>query len=123
MTLFQSALTIMQTGPLLLCGFLAMVLGAARKKIAAAIERRRVRSALGKLDDYMLKDMGISRSDIERISNRTYPPLIYHHLSIIFSTYSTQRKTKMTTANTNKGKCFCGSVEFTVAGEPAAMGY
>ena len=24
---------------------------------------------------------------------------------------------------TNKGKCFCGSVEFTVTGEPAAMGY
>jgi uncharacterized protein YjiS (DUF1127 family) len=45
-----------------------------REKIAAAIERRRIRGALGKLDDYMLKDMGISRSDIERIANRTYPP-------------------------------------------------
>ena len=43
-------------------------------KITAAIERRRVRAALGKLDDYMLKDMGIVRSDIERIANRTYPP-------------------------------------------------
>ena len=43
-------------------------------KIAAAIERRRIRGALGKLDDYMLKDMGIARSDIERISNRTYSP-------------------------------------------------
>ena len=43
-------------------------------KIAAAIERRRVRAALGKLDDYMLKDMGIARSDIERIANRAYPP-------------------------------------------------
>ncbi|HQX85745.1 MAG TPA: GFA family protein [Aestuariivirga sp.] len=29
----------------------------------------------------------------------------------------------MTNANTNKGKCFCGSVEFAVTGEPAAMGY
>ena len=29
----------------------------------------------------------------------------------------------MTNAITNKGKCFCGSVEFTVTGEPAAMGY
>ena len=74
MTPFQSALTILQTGPLLLCGFLGMVLGAARKKIAAAIERRRVRSALGKLDDYMLKDIGIARSDIERIARRPYPP-------------------------------------------------
>jgi uncharacterized protein YjiS (DUF1127 family) len=41
---------------------------------AAAIERRRIRAALGKLDDYMLKDMGIARSDIERIASRTYPP-------------------------------------------------
>lgn len=24
---------------------------------------------------------------------------------------------------THQGKCFCGSVEFTAAGEPAAMGY
>ena len=29
----------------------------------------------------------------------------------------------MTNANTNKGKCFCGSVEFTVTGAPAALGY
>ncbi len=43
-------------------------------KIAAAIERRRIRTALGSLDDYLLKDMGIARSDIERIANRTYPP-------------------------------------------------
>ena len=43
-------------------------------KITAAIERRRIRLALGRLDNYMLKDMGIARSDIERIANRTYPP-------------------------------------------------
>ena len=43
-------------------------------KITAAVERRRIRAALGKLDDYMLKDMGIARSDIERIAKRTYPP-------------------------------------------------
>ena len=31
----------------------------------------------------------------------------------------------MTTSEANgyQGKCFCGSVEFTVTGEPAAMGY
>lgn len=40
----------------------------AMEKIASAIKRRRIRTALGKLDDYMLKDMGIARSDIERIS-------------------------------------------------------
>ncbi|MBL8902306.1 MAG: DUF1127 domain-containing protein [Hyphomicrobiales bacterium] len=43
-------------------------------KITAAIERRRIRTALGRLDNYMLKDLGITRSDIERIANRTYPP-------------------------------------------------
>ena len=43
-------------------------------KITAAIERRRIRAALGNLDDFLLKDMGIARSDIERIANRTYRP-------------------------------------------------
>jgi uncharacterized protein YjiS (DUF1127 family) len=43
-------------------------------KILVAIERRRIRKALGKLNDYMLKDIGISRSDIERIANRTHSP-------------------------------------------------
>jgi uncharacterized protein YjiS (DUF1127 family) len=38
------------------------------EKIAAAIERRGIRTALSKLDDYMLKDMGIVRIDIERIA-------------------------------------------------------
>ena len=40
----------------------------AAAKIAAAIQRRKIRAALGKLDDYQLKDMGIARSDIEGIS-------------------------------------------------------
>ena len=43
-------------------------------KITAAIERRRIRSALGNLDDFLLKDMGIARSDIERIAKLTYLP-------------------------------------------------
>src|SRR5690348_12550949 len=29
----------------------------------------------------------------------------------------------MTEATTHTGKCFCGSVEFSVTGEPAAMGH
>ena len=53
---------------------IAITIVVLRERIAAAIERRRIRGALGKLDDYMLKDMGISRSDIERISNRTHSP-------------------------------------------------
>ena len=53
---------------------IAIIIIALREKIGAAIERRRIRGALGKLDDYMLKDMGIARSDIERIANRTHAP-------------------------------------------------
>lgn len=53
---------------------IATITVALREKIAAVIERRRIRGGLGKLDDYMLKDMGIARSDIERIAKRTYPP-------------------------------------------------
>ena len=52
----------------------AIIFVALREKIVGTIERRRIRAALIKLDDYMLKDMGIVRSDIERIANRTYPP-------------------------------------------------
>ena len=40
---------------------IATIVVAMREKIFAAIERRRICSALGKLDDYMLKDMGIVR--------------------------------------------------------------
>ena len=53
---------------------IAAIAAAVCGKITASIERRRIRSALGKLDDYMLKDMGIARSDVERIANPTYPP-------------------------------------------------
>lgn len=53
---------------------IAIIAVALCEKLAAAIERRRISSALGKLDNFMLKDMGVTRSDIERIANRTYPP-------------------------------------------------
>ena len=53
---------------------IAMIAVVLRGKIAAAIERRRIRTALNKLDDYMLKDMGIARSDIDRIA-RSRPPV------------------------------------------------
>ena len=46
---------------------IADIVGALPEKIAAAIDRNRTRSALNRLDDYLLKDMGIARSDIERI--------------------------------------------------------
>ena len=74
MPLFRSTLTTKQDGAQYNYGFLAMIIGVARKSIAAAIERRKIRRALHALDDYLLKDMGISRADIERISNRTYSP-------------------------------------------------
>ena len=46
----------------------ANIVVAVPEKIAAAIVRNRMRAALNRLDDYLLKDMGISRSDVERIS-------------------------------------------------------
>ena len=52
----------------------AAIAGALQQKIAAASERRRVRFDLYALNDYLLKDMGISRSDIDRISRRSHPP-------------------------------------------------
>ena len=52
----------------------AVIVCALHGKIATAIERRRIRAALGRLDDYLLKDMGIARSDIERISRWSHPP-------------------------------------------------
>ena len=70
---YKTASTFLRSKP----GFfrvIATIAAALREKIAAVIERRRTRSALHGLDDYMLKDMGIARADIERIANRTYPP-------------------------------------------------
>lgn len=69
---FQTASTFLQSKSVFF-HLIAIVIVALREKIAAAIERRRIRGALNKLDDYMLKDMGIVRSDIERIARRTYP--------------------------------------------------
>lgn len=69
----KTAATFMQ-GQFVFFRVTAIILVALREKIAAAIERRRIRRALNGLDDYMLKDMGIARADIERIASRTYPP-------------------------------------------------
>ncbi len=57
------------------CNAMAATVFAVGRRIAAACERRRARKALFAMDDYMLKDMGISRSDIDRISHRSRPPL------------------------------------------------
>ena len=70
---YKTASTFLQSKSVFL-RVVAIIVVALREKIAAAIERRRINVALGKLDDYMLKDMGIARSDIERIANRSYPP-------------------------------------------------
>jgi uncharacterized protein YjiS (DUF1127 family) len=69
----QTASTFLQKKSVLF-RVIATIAFALREKTAAAIERRRIRSVLHGLDDYMLKDMGIARTDIERIANRTYPP-------------------------------------------------
>jgi hypothetical protein len=43
------------------------------KEIVAAIVRRRTCTALSRLDDYMLKDIGISRSEIDWIASQSSP--------------------------------------------------
>jgi uncharacterized protein YjiS (DUF1127 family) len=71
---YKAASTFLQTSSAVFRNVIAIIVVASREKIAATIERRRTRFALNALDDYMLKDMGISRTDIERIANRSYPP-------------------------------------------------
>ena len=44
------------------------LISALHGRIVAAIVLRRATRALHSLDDYMLKDLGLSRADIERIS-------------------------------------------------------
>ena len=70
---YQTASTFLQSKSVFF-RVIAIFIVALREKIAAAVERRRIRGALSKLDDHILKDMGISRSDIERISNQTHSP-------------------------------------------------
>ena len=74
MSLILPTLTFLQTGTVFFRDAIATIVSALRKKAAAANERSKTRRALNSLDDYMLKDMGISRCDIDRIANRTYPP-------------------------------------------------
>ena len=70
----RTASTFLQTRVAFFGNGVAIIACALHEKIAAAIERRRIRAALGRLDDYLLKDMGIARSDIERISRWSHPP-------------------------------------------------
>ena len=46
---------------------IATIAVALHEKISAAFERRRIRGALSKLDDYMLKDMGIALREGRRM--------------------------------------------------------
>ena len=71
---YNTASTFLHTRFAFFRNVVAVIACALHEKITAAIERRRIRAALGRLDDYMLKDMGISRSDIDRISHQARPP-------------------------------------------------
>ena len=71
---YKAASTFLQTRTPFFRNVMAIITVTLRKKIASANERSKTRRALNSLDDYLLKDMGISRCDIDRIANRTYPP-------------------------------------------------
>ena len=70
MSLIQPKLTFLQTRTALFRDVMAIIVFALGKEIAAAIQRRRDRATLHALDDRMLKDMGISRCDIDRLVRR-----------------------------------------------------
>ena len=71
---YRSAATFLQNRSVFFRDVMAIIVSTLREKTAAANERSKTRRALNSLDDYLLKDMGISRCDIDRIANRTYPP-------------------------------------------------
>ena len=71
---YKTASTFLQTRTPFFRNVTAIIAVTLRKKIVSANERSKTRRALNSLDDYLLKDMGISRCDIDRIANRTYPP-------------------------------------------------
>ena len=65
----RSVSTLPRSMPALLRSTAGIVFSLSRK-IAFVIERSKDRRALGKLNDYLLKDIGIARADIERIVSR-----------------------------------------------------
>ena len=70
MSLIQPQLTFLQTGPAFFRDATAIIVSALHRKTVAAIRRRRDRATLHALDDRMLKDMGISRCDIDRLARQ-----------------------------------------------------
>ena len=68
---YQTTAALLQTTSAFLYNATAGSLVAVRKAVSGFIVRRKIRQALERLDDHMLKDMGISRADIERVSGGT----------------------------------------------------
>jgi uncharacterized protein YjiS (DUF1127 family) len=54
----------------------AFSLAALRNAGSRFIVQRKIRIALARLDDHMLKDLGLARADIERLSRGTVADLI-----------------------------------------------
>lgn len=71
---YKTASTFLQAKSAFFRDAMAKIVFVLGKKISAAIERRRIRTTLNKMDNYLLKDMGISRADIDRIAQSRRSP-------------------------------------------------
>ncbi len=79
MTLNQPAREVPRLESQTLLGKVAQLALALPLKLSAAVSRRRTCLSLHQLEDYMLKDIGISRSEIDRLCHgaegcRVMPP-------------------------------------------------
>jgi uncharacterized protein YjiS (DUF1127 family) len=72
---YQAAAALLQATSLFFYNTTAGSLAALRNAIRHIVVRRKIRLALERLDDHILKDIGINRADIDRLSRGTIADL------------------------------------------------
>jgi uncharacterized protein YjiS (DUF1127 family) len=72
---YQTAAALLQTTSAFFYNATAGSLIAVRDAVSRFIVKRKIRLALERLDDHLLKDMGITRADIDRVSGGTLADL------------------------------------------------